>query len=67
MKFSLYYSWGHNMYMLIKLGGSMMDDVAPKYYKTKEAAQEDGKLWKESFSPNARKYYNVRYRVKEVK
>lgn len=55
------------MYMLIKLGGSMMDDVTPKYYKTKEAAQKDGKLWKESFSPNARKYYNVHYRVKEVK
>lgn len=55
------------MYVLIKLGGSMMDDVTPKYYKTKEAAQEDGKLWKESFSPNVRKYYNVRYRVKEVK
>lgn len=55
------------MYMLIKLGGSMMDDVTPKYYKTKEEVQEAGKKWKNSFSPTERKYYHVHYQVKEVK
>ena len=34
---------------------------------TKEEAQAKAKGWKNSYSPAARKYYGVRYRIVEVK
>lgn len=55
------------MYKLIKIGGSLGDNKEPKFFETKEEAQEAGKRWKKSFSANERKYYNIHYQIKEVK
>ena len=55
------------MFRVVKFGGSLGDVNHPRDFPTKLAAQEYAKAWKNSYSPAARKYYNVRYRIKEVK
>ena len=55
------------MFRVIKFGGSLGDINHPKDCETKEEAQAYAKAWKNSYSPAARKYYGVRYRIKEIK
>ena len=51
-------------YQVIKRGGSLGD--RNYIYPTREEAQAEGKRYKASYSPNARKYYGVGYSVKPV-
>lgn len=55
------------MFKVIKQGGSLGDFNHPIFCETKEEAQKQAKLWKSSYSPAARKYYGVKYRIIEVK
>ena len=55
------------MFRVIKFGGSLGDVNHPKDCETKAEAQAYAKAWKNSYSPAARKYYGVRYRIKEIK
>lgn len=53
-------------YRVIKFGGSLGDANHPRDFETKEEAQKYAKWWKSTYSPNARKYYGVRYQIKVV-
>ena len=55
-------------YQVIKRGGSIGECNGDRnyIYPTKEEAQAEGKRYKNSYSPNARKYYNVGYSVKVI-
>lgn len=56
------------MFRVIKIGGDLGDAMnRTKDFETKEEAQAWAKFWKGTYSPNARKYYGVRYQIKEVK
>lgn len=55
------------MFKVIRYGGSCGEANRPYICATKEIAQAKAKAWKNSYSPAARKYYNVRYRIVEVK
>lgn len=54
------------MFRVIRYGGSIGEVNHPYECKTKEEAQAEGKRYKSSYSPNARKYYGVGYSVKPV-
>ena len=55
-------------YQVIKRGGSLGECNGDRnyIYPTKEEAQAEGKRYKSSYSPNARKYYGVGYSVKPI-
>lgn len=55
------------MFKVIRYGGSIGECNVPYECGTKEEAQKKAKAWKNSYSPAARKYYGVRYRIVEVK
>lgn len=58
------------MYKLTRMGGSIGEANTysnGEFFETKEEAQKVAKRWKASYSAAARKYYGVRYSIKEVK
>lgn len=55
------------MFVVIKKGGSIGENKTPKAFPTREEAKVYAELWKKSYSPAARKYYNVHYTIKEIK
>ena len=55
------------MFRVIRYGGSIGEVNHPYECATKEEALAKAKAWKNSYSPAARKYYGVRYRIVEVK
>jgi len=55
------------VFRVIKFGGAIGEINHPRDFDTKEEAQIHAKAWKNSYSPGARKYYGVHYRIKEIK